>query len=76
MIKALAGNVARKIAAEVGAGEVMLIVALAFIARGMWEVWTPGVYLAPGTVLLYLALPTRRPFIERAPEAIDQKRKG
>ena len=46
-------------------GELLLTAALGFIAHGCWQVWRPGATLIPGLVLLWIALPQRRAFIER-----------
>ena len=54
----------------VGADELGVSAALALIAYGFWQAWRPGAALAPGLVLLWLAMPARRPFIAR-PQADD-----
>lgn len=51
------------IAAEVGRDELFILAALLLIATGFWDLWRPGSYLAPGGVLLWLALPTRARFV-------------
>ena len=43
--------------------ELLLVIALALIARGLLEVWHAGAYLVPGVVLLWIVLPTRRAFV-------------
>jgi len=55
------------LAREVDAQSVVLGLALGLIAFSLWNVWRPGVYLVPGIILLWIVLPTRRPFIERTP---------
>jgi len=51
----------------IGADELGLALALGLIAVGLWSVWRPGSFLVPGVILLWIALPARRPFIERLP---------
>jgi hypothetical protein len=43
--------------------ELLLVCALALIARGLLEVWHAGAYLVPGVVLLWIVLPTRHSFV-------------
>lgn len=45
--------------------ELLLIAALALIARGFWLSWRPGAYLVPGLVILWIALPSRASFVAR-----------
>ena len=54
------------VASEFGRDEVYLGAGLLLIAYGCWDLWRPGSFLAPGGVLLWIALPCRSPFIERA----------
>lgn len=54
--------------AVIGIDEIGLLVALGLIAAGFSMVWTPGAFLVPGAVLLWLAIPTRKTFIERPPQ--------
>ena len=65
-------RVAVAVAGEVGRDEVMLLVALGLIARGLWEVWPPGVWIAPGVALLWVYLPARVMFVVRP----DQKQQA
>jgi hypothetical protein len=55
------------LAGLVGADELVLGVALALIATGLWQTWRPGAVLVPGVVLLWIALPARAGFITRLP---------
>lgn len=43
--------------------EIGIVIALALIAVGFWWAWRPGAFLVPGLVILWLVLPTRRPFV-------------
>lgn len=49
--------------------ELLMLIGLALVATGAWQVWRPGAFLAPGLVLLWLALPARAPFVLRPPES-------
>lgn len=67
------------IAAVVGPDEIQFWLGLALVAAGLWSVWRPGAYLAPGLVLVWSSLPSRAPFIARAreasaPETVHRKR--
>ena len=53
----------------VGPDELMLLVALALIAGGFWDAWRPGTFLIPGLALLWIALPSRLPFIAKVKKA-------
>ena len=48
--------------------ELLLLLALALIARGLADVWQPGAWLVPGLVLLWIVLPTRRVFVVADPD--------
>jgi hypothetical protein len=54
------GGVARAI---LGPDEILLVVALALLAVGGYQAWPPLALVAPGLVLLWIVLPSRRPFV-------------
>lgn len=57
--------------------EVLTLVAMICLAVGGWQAWRPAAFLVPGAVLLWIALPTRRGFIESPPPAEKpDRRKG
>ena len=56
-------SLGRAICAAFGQDEIALIVALGLIAFGLWDVWRPGSFIAPGVVLLWIYLPARLPFV-------------
>lgn len=58
----------------VGPDELVLLAGLALVADGLWQVWRPGAFLAPGVVLVWIALPERKPFIERRPQPPAKRR--
>ena len=60
-------KVVASIAAAFGPEEILLIIALLMVAGGCWFVWWPAALIVPGAVLLWLALPSRQPFVYRAP---------
>lgn len=51
----------------IGPDEFALVGGLIFIGVGLWNLWRPGVFIVPGAVLVWIALPERKPFIERRP---------
>jgi len=53
------------ITSEIDLQTLVLLVGLALMSVGLWEAWRPGAYLAPGVILVWMALPARRPFIHR-----------
>ncbi len=53
----------RAVASAFGQDELALIAALGLIAFGLWDVWRPGSFIAPGIVLLWIYLPARLPFV-------------
>jgi hypothetical protein len=57
------------VAGELGRDEVLFLTALGLIARGLWDVWAPGVWIVPGVALLWVYLPARVGFVVRP----DQK---
>lgn len=57
----------------IGADELLMLTALALIARGLWLTWQPGAYLVPGLVILWIAMPARSYFIARPPVMESEK---
>ena len=58
----------------IGADEVLLALGLSSVAYGCWQVWEPAAWIVPGGVLIWIAMPVRRAFIERPPpEAARRK---
>jgi hypothetical protein len=53
--------------AVVGADELVLALALALIVVGLWPVTGRLVLFIPGAVLLWIAMPSRQPFVHRSP---------
>lgn len=58
----------------IGIEEVTVYTALGLIAWGCWQVWQPASFLVPGAVMLWLYLPSRRPFIERPPAVVVRRK--
>lgn len=59
----------------VGLDELLLAVALALLTGGAWEVVGRLALVIPGMVLLWVALPSRAPFVTRGPEPPDASRR-
>ena len=58
----------RGVAAEIGRDEIVLVVALWLVGYGLWLTpWQPAAFIVPGVVLLWIALPPRKMFIQRQP---------
>ena len=57
-----------------GGDEIILVAALALITCGLWLLAGQATLLAPGFVLLWVALPSRVPFIVR-PGVFQQVKK-
>lgn len=58
----------------VGADEILLIVALVLVGAGCWQVWRPAGLIAPGLVLLWIAMPSRAAFIAPADEKSSRRK--
>lgn len=61
-----------KIAADL-ADEIWISAGTVAVALGFWWTWRPGAYFAVGLVILWLALPSRGPFVMRPPEGERRK---
>jgi hypothetical protein len=61
--------------ALVGVDELLLLVALGLITTGLWVVVGIAALIAPGLVLLWIALPSRTGFLVRASELEAPKRR-
>lgn len=46
--------------------DVLMLIGLALLAGGLWLLSHPAALIVPGIVLLWMFLPARPPFIERA----------
>lgn len=55
------------IAEQFGRDELLLACGLLLVVSGLWQTWRPGAFLVPGCVLLWIAMPSRAAFLERAP---------
>lgn len=60
------------IVSVVGADELALIGALALLVAGLWPVLGQRALVVPGLVWLWIALPSRHPFVSRPPAASDK----
>ena len=60
-------RVRNAIAAVVGADELLLACALALVTVGLWPIIGRSALVVPGTVLLWIALPSRAPLVVRPP---------
>lgn len=59
------------IAAAVGIDELLLAAGLVLITVALWPVVNVSALLAPGVVMVWIALPTRAPFVPRATPPAD-----
>lgn len=50
----------------IGADELVLALALALIVVGLWPLTGRIVLFIPGAVLLWIAMPSRQPFVHRS----------
>ncbi len=53
----------------IGMGDALVLIGMALIAIGCWDAYRPASFIVPGLVLIFYALPTRPPFIERESKA-------
>lgn len=60
----------------IGIDECVLVLGLALIAYGfsLMPSWAAGSALAPGAILLWLAIPQRAPLVKREPPIAVRKR--
>lgn len=49
----------------IGFDELALGIGLGMMAYGFADVWRPGMFIIPGAVIVWIALPVRKAFIER-----------
>jgi hypothetical protein len=63
------------VALEIGLDEVVLVIALTLITVALWPTFGRAALLLPGLVLLWLALPARRAFIDKSDEKPAARRK-
>ena len=48
-------------------GELLLVAGTLLLMQGFSHWWSPGVYLVPGAVLVWIGLPSRLPFVIQQP---------
>jgi hypothetical protein len=63
------------VTAAMGPDELLLTLALALVTVGLWPLVGLAALVAPGIVLLWIALPTRSSFVQRTPEPTLKLRK-
>ena len=47
--------------------EIAVGIGAMLLAVGLWQWWPPAAFIAVGLVVLWVALPSRSPFVERPP---------
>lgn len=62
-VAAAAAAVWRAITAVIGADELLVCVGLGLLTAGLWSLVQESALVAPGLVLLWIALPQRTPFV-------------
>jgi hypothetical protein len=55
----------RLLAAELGRDECLLLIGLGLVAYGLSLVSTSAAFVVPGGVILWVAMPSRSPFVSR-----------
>lgn len=61
------------IRAEVGREELLLALGLVLVTIALWPVFAQGALIVPGTALIWIAMPTRRSFVETPRPTDDHK---
>jgi hypothetical protein len=56
---------------EIDVDVILLALAVGLIAIGFWDWWRPGAFVVPGLVVLWIVLPSRRPFVVRDQQPSD-----
>ena len=67
------GRVRRGLAAVVGVDELLIGAGLGLVTAGLWSLVQQAALMAPGLVLLWIALPQRTTFVARG---VSEKRPG
>jgi hypothetical protein len=57
----------KALASVIGPDEILLVVALTLVTVALWPWVGQGALLPAGLVLLFVALPSRAPFVHRQP---------
>lgn len=63
---------ATAIAAVVGVDELQLLVGLTFVTVALWPLLARLALVVPGGILVWLALPSRAPFVHRPPVDVEK----
>lgn len=72
-VAALRAGVAR----EIGRDELFLAGGLGLLGYGLWLTpWAPAAFIVPGGVLVWMALPPRRPFVVGSAPAKPEDRRA
>ncbi|MGE0363359.1 MAG: hypothetical protein AB7R67_21785 [Vicinamibacterales bacterium] len=75
--KLTAAAVRAGVAREVGRDELFLTAGLALLGYGLWLTpWAPAAFIVPGGVLVWMALPPRRPFVVGSSASKSEERRG
>lgn len=54
---------ARQLATSIDKADVLLLIGLGLLSSGLWQVSTAAALAVPGALLVWLALPSRPPFL-------------
>lgn len=58
----------------IGVDEIMLLIGLVLLTAGLWSLVRAAALIAPGLVLLWMAVPPRHAFLARTPEAAAERK--
>lgn len=61
-------------AKHIGPDEVLLGLGTLLVSVGCAMVWRPAAFLVPGALMIWIAMPTRRRFVESV--AAEERQKG
>lgn len=64
-MRKLAERIGAALASIIGVEECVLTLGLILLSAGLWPVFGRAALVAPGLVLIWLAIPSRRAFIHR-----------
>ena len=74
-LKERSRRVAAAVVAVIGVDELLIVVALTLVTVALWPRFGRQALLVPGLVVLWVALPSRAPFIARPTLSAKSKRR-
>lgn len=68
-------TIRRAVSQVIGVDECVLVLGLVLLAAGLWPLFGRVALIAPGLVLVWMAIPQRAPLVRREPQSAQVRKR-